>query len=198
MKPPLRTRSTPGATAALLLAALAPAGALAYHGDALPPELEARLYAEQAAAPMTREQVVAELMEAQRAGTLTPGGEIGDTEAVYAAREAYAVAQAAAIVARLQAEQAAAVAAAEAAARAAAEQAAAAAASAPTTSAAAPRADVDAVDSLSPQEMLVTRPEPEAPPPEPQAQPLPGAMMKNEEQPDTSEAPAADPRLGVG
>jgi len=193
----LRTRSTPAASAAaaLLIATLAPAAALAYHGDAMPPEAEARMLAEQAGAPLTRDEVLAELALASRAGTLTPGGEIGDTDAVLASRERFIVAQAAEIVARHEAEQAARIAALEEAARVAAADAAsrAAAAAQPGEAmvAAAPAADVDAADSLSASESLVTAPAPAAPLPEPKPEVRPEAI-KNEERPDLSEAPATD------
>lgn len=64
---------------------------LAYAGgEALPPELEARLHAPQApSATLSRDEVRHELMEAQQAGLLPAAGELADSAPVLQARVAF-------------------------------------------------------------------------------------------------------------
>ncbi len=73
------------AAAALTLAASAPSFAAGPFIDAELPSLRTPI--ESTATPLTREQVKEALRQARAAGALSTGGEIGDTDAVLAARE---------------------------------------------------------------------------------------------------------------
>jgi hypothetical protein len=78
---------------------------ISFNGEAAAPEVEARHWAVQAST-LSRREVIEEFYAAREAGTLALAGEAGDTEAVLAARVAYAEAQTARALARAQAEEA--------------------------------------------------------------------------------------------
>lgn len=75
------------ATMSVALPAAASADLAYTGGEALPPELEARLHAP--SATMSRDQVQHELEEAQQAGLLPAAGELADRAAVLDARVAF-------------------------------------------------------------------------------------------------------------
>lgn len=158
--------------------------------------------------PLSRADVRDELLAAQRSGTLTPMGEVGDTPVVLAAREAFNVAQANQIMARYEAQRQAAIAAANAAAvqtlalapasDGSAEPAAAngavgadTAAAPMLDAAAAPGSEVPPAESLAPSEELVKPEDPAAPP---QADLTPDmSVLKQEESPE-SDTSLAEPK----
>lgn len=93
------------AVAAVTLAASAPSFAAGEFLDIEQPSLRTPID-NTADAPLTREQVREELRQARANGTMSVGGELGDTDAVLAARESFNFAQAQAITAAYAAQAA--------------------------------------------------------------------------------------------
>lgn len=102
---PAPLRASAAAAAGLLLSASALSSSAVdvyAGGEALPPELEARLIAQSTGA-LTRAEVREQLAEALATGTLAGGGEISDTDELLRARVAYNDRQTRTLLARHQA-----------------------------------------------------------------------------------------------